>query len=535
MTTKFTLLIVDDMPLNIQILAGLLSDDYLIKVANNGFTALEIAKKTPPDLILLDVVMPELDGYEVCKKLKEDPVCREIPVIFITGTNDKESESKGLQLGALDFISKPFNPDITKLRIRNQLALKQLQEKMSNFFSLGLDLFCIVDADGRFQRVNTAWHNVLGYKPSEIEGATIWDFVHPDDKEKTHEAVKNLFQGKEISGFVNRYKNKAGGYCWLEWQASPSHAEIYASARDITDKLAAENSMRLSKRVFENTREGIVITDHKANIIEVNEGFARITGYSRDEVVGQNPRILQSGIQKADYFNMMWESLITEGFWKGEIWNRKKNGEIYAELLTISSVHNDKNQLINFVGIFSDITSLKKYEERLQKIAYYDALTGIPNRVLLSDRMQQALLQIKREPTLMAVCYLDLDGFKPINDTLGHSAGDVVLIEIAKRISHIIRESDTVARLGGDEFIILLPRLHDVIECEKTLQRILNSIAETIRIQDQTCQVTASIGVAVDQSGNIEADVLLRQADQAMYNAKQSGKNKIHFFNVTHH
>ncbi|HEY8034256.1 MAG TPA: diguanylate cyclase [Methylobacter sp.] len=364
--------------------------------------------------------MPEMDGYEVCRRLQENPLTRDIPVIFVTAASNKESETYGLQLGAVDYITKPINPNIALLRVRNQILLRQ---------------------------------------------------------------------------FVNK--------------------------------------LRLSAIVFENTRECITITDAEGNIIDVNPAFSRMTGYTRAEVLGKNPRFLKSGHHDQAFYAAMWQSINTTGCWSGELWNRTKNGECYPELRSISAITDIQGAVTHYIGISSDISQLKQHEKQLEHIAHYDALTGIPNRVLLADRMRQAIAQAKREQKLLGVCYLDLDGFKPVNDTLGHQAGDHVLIDIARRIGNILREGDTVARLGGDEFVVLLPDLNHAEECIATLKRLHENIALPIYIQDQSFLLTASIGVSIFPDDGNDPDVLLRHADQAMYVAKQSGKNRYHFYDPT--
>ncbi|MDX8379928.1 MAG: EAL domain-containing protein [Gallionella sp.] len=301
-------------------------------------------------------------------------------------------------------------------------------------------------------------------------------------------------------------------------------------AADVTERKRAEDRQHLISKVFENTLEGITITDAYGNVIEANPAFCKITGYSHAELVGKNMRIFQTGHHDSDFYESMWEAIVKMGYWKGEVWNRRKNGEIYAEWLSISAINNDSGQVSNYIGISSDITQIKQHEKQLEKIAHYDVLTGLPNRTLLNDRLKQAVARADREKNMMAVCYLDLDGFKVINDTLGHEAGDLVLIEMARRIENGIRGGETVARLGGDEFVILLLGLGRGDECNMALDRLLTIIAEPIEILDKIFVVGASIGVSIYPLDFEDTDTLLRHADQAMYAAKQSGKNRFHIY-----
>jgi len=293
-----------------------------------------------------------------------------------------------------------------------------------------------------------------------------------------------------------------------------------------------ENSLRMAASVFANTQEGILITDKNSNIIDINHAFSKITGYSRKEVLGKNPNLIKSGFQNEDAYAAMWQSINTQGYWSGELWNKRKNGQIFAEWCTISAVYDDQGEVSHYIGTFTDITRLKEHEQQLEHIAHYDSLTGIPNRILLADRMQQAIAQSKRDDCYLAIGYLDLDGFKPVNDRFGHEIGDQLLIEVAQRIKHTLREGDTIARLGGDEFVFLLVGLAKAEECEITLQRLLDIISTPVVLAEQTIAVSASIGISIFPGDNADPDTLLRHADQAMYQAKQSGKNRFHIYDA---
>jgi diguanylate cyclase (GGDEF)-like protein/PAS domain S-box-containing protein len=295
---------------------------------------------------------------------------------------------------------------------------------------------------------------------------------------------------------------------------------------DITVLKEYQDKLKLMSGVFENTLESIMITNAGHELIEVNDAFTKVTGYTREEVLGKNPRILKSGYHSDEFYQSMWQAINITGHWSGERWNRKKNGEVYPEWITISAITDDTGAVSHYVGISSDITLLKQHEKQLEHVAHYDALTGIPNRLLLADRMKQAIAQTKRDQKLLAVCYLDLDGFKPVNDNHGHHIGDQVLIKLAERIAHTIREGDTLARLGGDEFVILLLGQEKMDECIHSVERLLENIAQPVPIENQAFVVTASIGVTIYPIDDQDPDTLLRHADHAMYKAKQSGKNQ---------
>jgi diguanylate cyclase (GGDEF)-like protein/PAS domain S-box-containing protein len=298
------------------------------------------------------------------------------------------------------------------------------------------------------------------------------------------------------------------------------------------EKTGVEASLQLAASVFTHAREGIMITDIHGNIVAINDTFTHITGYGRTEVIGQNPRFLHSGRQDTEFYNLMWTTLAENGHWSGEIWNRRKNGEIYAEAITISAVRDTAGQVSNYVALFTDITSAKEHQGQLERFAHFDALTGLPNRVLLADRLQQAILQSQRRGLSLAVLYLDLDGFKAVNDQHSHSVGDELLIALAQRMKSALRDGDTLARIGGDEFVAVLADLEQAQDFEAVIHRLLQAAAEPVVLGNAILQVSASIGVTQYPQDASDADQLMRHADQAMYTAKLSGKNRCHHFDV---
>ena len=289
--------------------------------------------------------------------------------------------------------------------------------------------------------------------------------------------------------------------------------------------------MRLAASVFTHAREGILITDPDATIIDVNDAFCEITGYRRKEVLGTNPRFLGSGMHDEAFYRAMWRRLIEEGYWSGEVWNRRKDGELFAELLTISAVRDEDGRTTQYVGLFNDITLLKRHESELEHNAHFDALTNLPNRILLSDRMQQSMAQALRRGQSLAVAFIDIDGFKSVNDLNGHDAGDHLLVTVSSRMRSVLREGDTLARLGGDEFVAVLLDLPDERNSLPTLGRLLAAVAEPLEFGGAVFQRSASIGVTFyPQEIDLSGDQLLRQADHAMYDAKLAGKNCYRFF-----
>ena len=291
--------------------------------------------------------------------------------------------------------------------------------------------------------------------------------------------------------------------------------------------------LQLAAGVFTHAREGIMITDATGLIVDVNEAFTRVTGYTREELMGRSPRLLDSGRHPAEYYQRLWHELQQQGQWQGEIWDRRKGGELFASLETISAVRNEQGQITHYISLMTDITALKEQAQRLEHIAHYDALTALPNRVLLADRLKHAMAMAPRHAGRIAVAYLDLDGFKEVNDAHGHDAGDRLLVELATRMRQVLREGDTLARLGGDEFVVVLLDLPDEPTCDALLTRMLREIAQPFALDGASAQVSGSLGVTFyPQAEDVDADQLLRQADQAMYQAKVSGKNRYHVFDI---
>ena len=294
----------------------------------------------------------------------------------------------------------------------------------------------------------------------------------------------------------------------------------------------ADLEMQLAATVFDASSNAIVITDTRNRIIAVNAAFCEITGYADTEAIGQTPTILSSGRHDASFYKAMWNSLSDTGVWIGEVWNRRKDGEIYAEWLTINTVKNSRGEITHYVAIFSDITEHKQTEEHVRHLAHYDALTDLPNRTLFNDRLGQALIQAHRNRCKAAVMFLDLDRFKVINDTLGHSVGDLLLQEAALRLKGCVREGDTVSRQGGDEFVVLLPEIADEEDVYAVAQKLLNAIAQSFMLDGHELHVSASIGVSFYPNDGADAETLMKNADVAMYRAKEMGRNNYQFYHA---
>lgn len=414
-------------------------------------------------------------------------------------------------------------------------ALRTESEKNKALLRNASDGIHILDLAGDVIEASDAFCAALGYQRDELIGMNIAQWNAQFSAADLPTMIGRQHARQSRCQFETLHRRKDGTIVHAEVSGYPLNVDgrsvMFYSSRDITERRHTEVKLKLAASVFSHAREGIMITKPDGEIIDVNDSFCRITGYTRDEVLGKNPRILNSGRHKKEYFAAMWRELLDRGHWQGEIWNRGKNGEEFAVIQTVSTVRDTEGHALHYIAVFSDITALKEHERKLERIAHYDALTGLPNRVLLADRLHQAMVQSKRHQLQVAVAYVDLDGFKAVNDNHGHAVGDQLLISIADRMKRALRDSDTVARLGGDEFVAVMTDLTNVEASVQVLTRLLSVSAQPVHVGDLVLQVSASVGVAFfPQAGDVDADQLIRQADQAMYQAKLAGKNQYHIF-----
>ncbi len=430
---KAKILIVDDNPNNRLAIRTILKGvEAELHEADNGFDALSMSLEFNYALILLDIQMPEMDGYEVCEQLRADERTSEVPVIFLTAAFKENSDTmRGYKAGATDYLTKPIDDHILKAKVHVFLRIYQQHQQL--------------------QENNAA--------------------------------------------------------------------------------------LQLAASVFES-QQGMIITDAENKIIRVNKAFSDITLYSADEILGKNPSFLKSGRQDESFYFTMWQGIDETGFWSGEIWNRRKNGEIYPEWLNITSVKIN-GVLSHYIGTMSDITEHKTAEAQIHRLAFYDPLTGLPNRRLLQERLQHAIERSVRDNELMALLMLDLDHFKPVNDSLGHLAGDQLLQQVAQRLSHRLRNSDMTARLGGDEFTVLLENITHIDDASDVAQEIITSLGEPFyldienKIEHKEVHIGVSVGISVFNhqiESSITPQVLMDNADIALYKAKASGRNCFAYF-----
>jgi len=366
------------------------------------------------------------------------------------------------------------------------------------------------------------------------------DAIHPDDREQVTQAFQRSLQDRESYDIEHRLLLADGRIKWVREHCNTVYDEGGSPLRsigmvqDITERKRNEDELRVAAAAFE-THDGIIITDSHANIQRVNRAFEEITGYRQEEVLGMNPRLMSSGRHDAAFYHTMWERLTQDGAWAGEIWDRRKSGEIYPKWMTITAVKDGQGKVSNYVAIFSDITERKRNEEEIRNMAFYDALTQLPNRRLFLDRLRNALAASTRSGDFGALLFIDLDRFKVLNDTLGHDYGDLLLIEVAERIRACVREIDTVARLGGDEFVVVLEDIGGKREeasyrAGLVAEKIREALSYVYQLKEHQHFSSPSIGVQLFNDGSASVDELIKHADVAMYQAKNAGRNTVCFY-----
>jgi diguanylate cyclase (GGDEF)-like protein/PAS domain S-box-containing protein len=424
-------------------------------------------------------------------------------------------------------------------RIQSEERLRENEERLRILFDSSPDPAWLIDGY-RFVECNKAALDILGYASKEE-----FIFKHPselspeiqDDGEPSFskaERMINLALEKGIHRFEWMHTKANGDEFPAEVTLSTiilqGRKVIYCAWRDITERRQAEEEMRLAASVFHTTHEGILVTDARGVIVSVNPAFTEITGYEAEEAIGKTPRLLKSDHHGDDFYDTMWRELRAEGRWQGEVWNRRKSGEAILEWLTVSAIRSADGRHRRYIGIFSDITELRRKDEQIRHQAYHDALTDLPNRSLLIDRLERAIASAARHNTSVATLFIDLDRFKVVNDSMGHHEGDKMLQIVAQRLVESIRKSDTVGRLGGDEFVVILTDFKEISEIIQVVEKLNYTLANPMNLGGRTVHSGASIGIAVFPQDGADAMSLMRNADTAMYQAKAAGRGTFRFF-----
>ncbi len=541
-SSKPIVLIVDDEPSNIAVLAESLRDECMVKVATSGEKALKVANTYPhPDLILLDIIMPGRDGYQVCEELKQDEALGHIPVIFITSKDQIEDELRGLDSGAVDYIKKPVILDVAISRVmihlNNALAEKALRSSEERFriaAEVTSDLIYEWDADRDSLHYYAEDQRSQSRVPQDKNQLTLDDWLRGIDE-------KDLLQFRAAIGCKEQEQDSIDlEYVIEDEQSHPRFfrdkarvirapdgkvLKVIGSCLDITESKQAEQQLRLASAVFSSTDEGVVISDSDGNILLVNEAFSRITGFSLDELEGRSVLVMASTKHSNDFYKKVYETLLESNFWSGEVSLGKKQGADFPARLTVTHVHGKENDKVNYVAVIADVTEEKENLEKLESLATRDTLTGLPNRFSIINTLKSMIVTAEQYKRNLVVYFIDLDGFKLINDSMGHDAGDLLLIQAAARFSSAMRTNDIVGRLGGDEFIVIAEMDNKSSAATAVADKLIQCLEMPFILGDSQVTVTGSIGGSLYPDDGVDVGDILRNADTAMYSAKAREKN----------
>jgi diguanylate cyclase (GGDEF)-like protein/PAS domain S-box-containing protein len=542
-----TILLVDDMPENISLVYQFLKQhNFSILIAQDGHSALDIANKEELGLILLDVMMPGMNGFELCERLKQNPHTHDVPVIFMTALSETADKLKGFAVGGVDYLGKPVQEDELLARVNTHLHLFHLQKMLSEKNSLleqalasheamlhnSLVGIAFMNQQQHFIEINDEWQKITGHVKEDLIGVSLAClYPMPEEYFTLQQTTLPMLHQGEIYESEHQLKRADGSIFWgrLRGKAinpyNPTHGFIW-NLEDISRRKIWEDDLRLAAKVFENIGEALMVCAPDTRIIRINPAFTELTGYSEQEIIGKKPNCLSSGYHDKEFYQDVWNSLHQQGQWQGELWDKRKNGQIFPTLSNITAVRRPDGQISNYVAVMSDITERKRAEEELTYHAHYDKLTGLPNRRLFLNYFHNILHQAELEQQQLALIYADLDGFKQINDDFGHEVGDKVLEEVARRLKQSLREHDMAARWGGDEFVILLSMIKQEAQVEIIVQRLIQKLNFKVACTlEYNLPLSVSVGIVLYPTDADNAEDLLRRADNAMYRAKQGGKN----------
>ena len=511
---------------------------YRVMEASDCASARERFAECKPDIVLLDVLLPDGDGFSLCREFLAHPQGRDLPIAMVTGLDDINSIHLAYESGATDFITKPVSWGTLPYRIQFILRAKKalsdasISEEKTRALLAGIpDIILRIDRNGHVIDMQ------VGAYVNEMEEWVVYDSATGQGQLPAH--VRQVLEPQLQSVFAGKGEQLVE----FEWSQTQKKQRIWEARvilrqsnevvmvfRDITRRKQQEAELRLWAKVFEGSNEAILITDAHLNIILVNKTYEKIMGYTEDEVLGVDTAKVGAQLHSHSFFRNMVHILKERGYWQGELINKRKNGEKFPTWYSISQVLNAEGQPENYIAIFSDISERKKSRERIDFLAHHDSLTELPNRALLNDRLEMAINTARWRGEKVGLLFIDLDRFKNINDSLGHSAGDQVLRQTAERLCAAVRNDDTVARLGGDEFVVLLPRVRDERSLAEVAIKLRDEILQPYVLEDMPLHLSPSIGIAVFPDDGDNPSTLIKNADAAMYLAKEKGRNNYQFY-----
>ena len=514
-------------------------------IADTAKIALKMAAKYSPDLVLMDIVLKgERDGISAARQIHD---LFGIPVVFLTAYADEKTLARAKLSNPHGYIVKPFNAQMLRSNIEMALHRHEVDQALESCYSTTLasigDAVISFDHEGKIRYLNAMAEALSGWKAKEAVKRHLSDvFILINTGIDKDEPIDPLiFMDQQtllsLSGSFE-LQSKFGTSIPIKLNIIPiksKDADVEGEAgiiifSDKREHLVNERQSKMAEKIFDNSIEGIVLTDNELHIQQINKTFTEVTGYEFSEVVGKTPAILQSGHHDDDFYKNMWATLRRTGMWQGQIFNRRKNGDVYPEWLSIYSIKNKNGDVINYIGLFSDLSEKKMTQDHIHQLAHYDALTGLPNRLLFMERLKQSIVMARRRESTLALFFLDLDGFKKINDSMGHDSGDFLLQEVALRLKKHMRESDTVSRLGGDEFTVIIDGYDQISDILIIANKILKELAVEFKIGERSVYITGSIGISIYPNDGHDMGELIKNADTAMYAAKEKGKNRYEFY-----
>ena len=556
------ILLLEDDANDATLIEATLADAGLAFVSQRVETAAAFARALDeyrPDIILSDFRLPGFDGRMALTMVQQH--CPATPLLMVTGAMGDEMAVELLKAGARDYVLKDrlarlpsavrralAEAEETRQRQAAEKALRESEEKFRSLAENAPDAIGRFDRQGRFLYLSPAVERMLGFPPGTAIGRRFGELTQEagySGNDASIESARQAIRQVVTTGLASEIEETwmfPDGERIFEGRLLPEYdehrqvASVLAIFRDITARRRAEQELRIAAIAFESD-EALIITDAQAVILRVNRAFTEMTGYTADEVRGKTPRVLKSGRHDAAFYETMWQQIKGTGSWQGEIWNRRKNGSPYPGWLTITAVYNTRGKVTHYVGALMDITSRVAAEAEIRHLAFYDALTQLPNRRLLFDRLQQSLGAKLRYRGVGAVLFIDLDNFKTLNDTCGHDVGDQLLQRVAERLIACIREGDTVARLGGDEFVVMLHALSEIPreaagQADIIGEKIRSALNQPYQFGGHEYRSTASIGATLFGVERENVDDVLKRADLALYQAKGAGRNTVRTFDL---
>ena len=564
-----SIVVVDDRVTNRNILAQLarsLGADAQVRAFENPQSALDWMMDKKVDLVVTDFQMPGMNGAEFVSECRRKILCFDVPIIVITAYEDRDYRYKALEAGATDFLLSPIDHHEFRTRANNLLTmwrqkqiiqnravslehelketifqrakdLRRSEEKLSDVIDTVPALVSASDALGRYVFLNSFHQTYFDFEPQKAIGRSKSELFGEEYGNRHRELDQQVFRtGEMMVGVEDQLVDRSGSERIFLTTKAPLRGDsdtddmVVTVSLDITERMRAEDDVRKLSLAVEQSPASVMITDPTGVIEYVNPKFVDVTGYSTEEVIGKSPQILNSGYTPPEYYRELWKTVLAGREWRGEFHNKKKNGENFWEYASVSPIKDHNGEITHLLAVKEDITVRKQHEEQLLRQMNYDNVTDLPNRVLGLDRLTQALARSHRNNTTVALLFIDLDRFKNVNDTLGHSAGDRLLKEAGLRLCECIRGGDTVARMGGDEFTIILPDLQSPNNAEHVAEKIHSAFAQPFLIEGQELFITASIGITIYPMDADAPHALMQNADAAMYQAKELGKNRTQFF-----